>query len=172
LKQRRDEHVRDVLHLRKWSIPARRDARENSTMMNFPESIDAYLSGGEVLRRSVAGSTLECVAHIADFEPVLAERMKRIISHDRPLLLVADENLFAAALCYHERDLGEELALIDLTRKEMGRILRSLPNEAASRVGIHSYKGLVTLEAVLAGTVNHLLHHSKFIDEKKKALGV
>ena len=156
-------------------------------MKNFKELIDAYLSGGEVLRRSVSGmtreqmlarpgpgkwSTLECVAHIADFEPVLASRMKRIISHDRPLLLVADENLFAATLCYHDRDLGEELALIDLTRKEMGRILRSLPIESASRVGIHSYKGLVTLEAVLAGTVNHLLHHSKFIDEKKKALGV
>ncbi len=156
-------------------------------MMNFKELISAYLTGGEVLRRAVAGmtrekllarpvpgkwSTLECVAHIADFEPVLAERMKRIISHDRPLLLVADENLFAETLGYHERDVGEELALIDVTRKQMGRILNALPPEAASRVGVHSFKGLVTLEAVLSGTVNHISHHAKFIDEKRKALGL
>src|SRR5271170_3999190 len=100
-------------------------------MMNFKELIGAYLTGGEVLRRAVAGmtreqmlarpvpgkwSTLECVAHIADFEPVLVERMKRIISHDRPLLLLSDENLFLATLAYHERDVNEELALIDATR--------------------------------------------------------
>jgi hypothetical protein len=156
-------------------------------MMNFKELISAYLSGGEILRRTVAGmtreqllarpvpgkwSTLECVAHVSDFEPVLAERMKRIISHDRPLLLVADENLFAETLGYHDRDLGEELALIDATRKQMGRILNVLPPDAGSRVGIHSFKGLVTLEAVLSGTVNHILHHSKFIEDKRKALGL
>jgi DinB superfamily len=155
--------------------------------MNFKELISAYLSGGEILRRTVAGmtreqllarpvpgkwSTLECVAHVSDFEPVLAERMKRIISHDRPLLLVADENLFAETLGYHDRDLGEELALIDATRKQMGRILNVLPPDAGSRVGIHSFKGLVTLEAVLSGTVNHILHHSKFIEDKRKALGL
>jgi DinB superfamily len=156
-------------------------------MMNFKELIGAYLTGGEVLRRTVAGmtreqllarpvpgkwSTLECVAHISDFEPVLAERMKRIISHDRPLLLVADENLFAETLGYQDRDLSEELALIDVTRKQMSRILNVLPPEAGSRVGIHSFKGLVTLEAVLSGTVNHILHHSKFIEDKRKALGL
>ena len=38
------------------------------------------------------------VCHIADFEPVLVERMKRIIAlGDTPLLLAADENLFIKA---------------------------------------------------------------------------
>ena len=53
----------------------------------------------QLTARPIAGkwSTLECVVHIADFEPVLAERMKRLIALDRPLLLAADENDFAKA---------------------------------------------------------------------------
>lgn len=155
--------------------------------MTFDDLINAYEAGIATIRKSVAGmtreqanarpvagkwTTLECVAHIADFEPVLAERMKRIISHERPLLLVADENLFLNTLAYPQRDLEEELAVIETTRKQMARILKTLPKEAATRVGVHSYKGLVTLEAVLTSTVNHIPNHVKFIDEKRKALGI
>jgi hypothetical protein len=154
---------------------------------NFDQLIGAYAAGADTLRKSVVGmnhqqltarpipgkwTTLECIAHIADFEPVLAERMKRIISHERPLLLVADENLFFTTLAYDHRDLEEELGVIDTTRKQMTRILKSLPKETANKAGIHSFKGLVTLEAVLTSAVNHIPHHVKFIEEKRKALGV
>jgi hypothetical protein len=153
--------------------------------MSFAVLIDQYAAGPESLRRSVKGlsrdqlvarpiqgkwSTLEVVAHIADFEPILAERMMRVISHERPLLMIADENLFAATLHYLERDIDEELGLIDLTRKKMARVLRALPPEASNRVGVHSFKGLVALDAILTSAVNHIPHHVTFIDEKRKAL--
>jgi uncharacterized damage-inducible protein DinB len=155
--------------------------------MSLTALIDQYAAGPESLRRSVKGlsreqllarpiegkwSTLEVVAHVADFEPILAERMMRVISHERPLLTVADENLFAAALNYQDRDADEELALIDVTRKKMARILRGLPAEAANRVGVHSFKGLVSLEAILTSAINHIPHHVTFIEEKRKALRV
>ena len=155
--------------------------------MSFVTLIDQYAAGSETLRRSVRGltreqvvarpvagkwSTLEVVAHLADFEPIFADRMMRVISHERPLLLVADENLFAAVLKYQERDLDEELAVIDATRKKMTRILKGLSAEAVNRVGVHSFKGLVSLEAILTSAVNHLPHHVAFIAEKRKALGV
>src|SRR5436853_1564356 len=107
--------------------------------MKLPAMIDAYLAGpaalraavrgmsrGQRLARPVAGkwSTLEVVCHLADFDPILADRMKRIIAEDRPQLLGADENRFAAALAYHQRDLNEELDIIDRTRRQMARILR------------------------------------------------
>lgn len=148
---------------------------------------EQYLAGADTLRKAVRGlsreqltarpvpgkwSTLEVVAHIADFEPILAERMMRVISHERPLLMVADENLFAATLDYHARDVEEELALIDLTRRKMARVLRNLPAAAANRVGIHSFKGLVSLEGMLTGAVQHIPHHVAFIEQKRKALGV
>src|SRR5438093_12546827 len=107
--------------------------------------IDAYLAGIPTLRNSVAGmtreqllarpvagkwSTPEVICHLADFDPIIADRMKRIISHDRPSLLSADENLFAATLAYHERDIEEELAIIEHTRSQMAKILKRLPAEA------------------------------------------
>ena len=148
---------------------------------------EQYLAGAETLRTAVRGlsrdqlaarpvpgkwSTLEVVAHLADFEPIFAERMMRVISHERPLLMVADENLFAATLDYPGRDIEEELAVVDLTRRKMARILKNLRPEAANRVGIHTFKGLMSLEAILTSAVNHIPHHVAFIEEKRKALGV
>jgi hypothetical protein len=146
-----------------------------------------YLVGPRALREAVAGmtrdqlvtrpvagkwSTLEVVCHIADFDPILADRMKRIITHERPALLGADENLFAAGLAYHERDLEEELRLIEMTRSQMGRILETLPPEAMKRVGVHSERGELTLERMLQLGANHIPHHLPFIAEKRKALGL
>lgn len=155
-------------------------------MPSIPELIDSYAQGPAQLRRAVAGltreqllarpvpgkwSTLEVVAHLSDFEPILAERMKRVITHDRPPLLAADENLFAARLAYHDRDLEEELRIVELTRSQMARVLRSLPAEAFARVGVHSEKGERTLEQLLTVATNHIPHHLPFIAEKRKALG-
>src|SRR3954465_8630857 len=92
--------------------------------------IDNYLAGVDLLRQAVAGmsreqlvarpvpgkwSTLEVVCHLADFDPILADRMKRVIALDRPQLLGADEKRFAAALAYDKRDLEEELAVLEYT---------------------------------------------------------
>ena len=130
------------------------------------------MSREQVLARPLAGkwSTLEVVCHLADFEPILADRMKRIIAEDKPQLLGADENRFAAYLVYHERNLEEELALIEHTRSQMARILRTLPEEALQRVGVHNERGPLTLEKMLTITVNHIPHHVKFIQEKRQAL--
>ena len=148
---------------------------------------DAYLAGVSQLREAVKGmtpqqatarpvagkwSTLECVAHVADFEPVYADRMKRVIALDKPLMFVADETEYVKHLAYGHRDLDEELALIEATRKEMARILRHVPESSLQRAGIHNEKGLVTLADLLTSVTNHLTHHLRFIVEKKKALGI
>ncbi len=71
--------------------------------MNSP--IDNYLDGPQVLRKAVAGmtpeqlaarpipgkwSTLEVVCHLADFEIVYADRIKRVIAEDEPTLFGGD----------------------------------------------------------------------------------
>lgn len=154
-------------------------------MSKLAELVDAYLAGVEQLRQAVAGlsreqllarpipgkwSTLEVVCHLADFEPVFADRMKRIIALERPPLAAADENLYAAKLAYHDRDVSEELSVIDITRKQMARILRPLPDSVLERVGIHSERGPRTLADILSGATNHIAHHLPFIAEKRKAL--
>lgn len=155
-------------------------------MPTIHELIEKYAQGPAQLRQAVSGltreqqlarpvegkmSTLEVVVHLSDFEPVLADRMKRIITHDRPPLIGADENLFRAGLFYHERDMEEELRLIELTRSQMLRVLRQLPPGAFQRVGVHTERGELTLERMLALAGNHIFHHLPFIAEKRKALG-
>jgi uncharacterized damage-inducible protein DinB len=156
-------------------------------MSSLPQLIEAYLAGTQTLRRAVAGmnrdqatarpvagkwSTLEVVCHLTDFEPIYADRMKRVIAEERPTLLGADENRFAAALGYQDRDLEEELTIIEQTRRQMARILRKLPEAALQRVGVHNERGSLTLEQLLTSVTKHILHHVKFIEEKRRALGL
>ena len=157
-------------------------------MSAIDQLADAYLKGAADLKAAVAGmtadqlkarpvagkwSTLEVICHIADFEPVLADRMKRIIAlGDQPLLLAIDENQLAAALHYHDRDVGEELALIEATRKSMARVIRTLTGEQLQATGVHSKRGLLPLEKVIQMAVNHIPHHLPFIAAKKQALGI
>jgi uncharacterized damage-inducible protein DinB len=156
-------------------------------MAKLSQLIDDYLAGPAVLRKAVAGmsreqllarpvagkwSTLEVTAHLADFEPIFATRMKSILAEDKPQLIGADENRFAAALAYNDRDLEEELAIIERTRSQMARILRKQPEEALQRIGVHNQRGPLTLEQFLTMAGKHITHHVQFIAEKRRALGL
>jgi uncharacterized damage-inducible protein DinB len=153
------------------------------------ELADQFLAGAAGLRAAVAGmtreqltarpvagkwSTLEVVCHISDFDPVLVDRMKRIIAlhSEVPLLMGADENLFLKELKYHDRDVNEELAVVDATRAQMARIIRGLSPEQLQLTGNHNKRGLMTLERVIQMAINHIPHHLAFVAEKRKALGV
>ena len=149
--------------------------------------IAQYLDGAKSLRqlaqgmtreqqraRPIAGrwSTLEVVCHVADMDAVFAERMKRVLAENEPTFFDADPDQFAAALAYHDRDLDEELNLIDAMRRQMGHILATHPVGALTRWGTHSTAGRRTLEQLLTSVTRHLVHHVEFIQEKRQALGL
>jgi hypothetical protein len=149
--------------------------------------IDDYASGPTLLRQAVAGmtreqlvarpipgkwSTLEVICHIADFEIVYADRIKRIIAENEPTLFSGDPAEFAARLAYQERSCDEELLLTTLIRQQVARILKTLKSEDFQRRGIHSTSGPVTLEAMVQRITGHIPHHVRFIEEKTKALGL
>jgi hypothetical protein len=153
--------------------------------MSHDALIEQYLAGPGLLRQTVAGmthdqlharpipgkwSTHEVVCHVADYEPIYADRMKRVIALKDPELLKGDPGLFAARLAYQHRDLDEELTLIDLTRKQMARILRGLTPDDFQRQGGHSRDGTLTLEELLRRITAHIPHHVRLIEEKKRAL--
>jgi uncharacterized damage-inducible protein DinB len=148
--------------------------------------IEQYLAGPDLLSRAAAGmtkeqllarpvpgkwSTQEVVCHIADYEPIYADRMKRVIALSEPELLKGDPGHFAARLAYDHRDVQEELALIELTRKQMARILRTLKPEDFQREGGHSRDGALALETLLQRITAHIPHHVGFIEEKRRAMG-
>ena len=153
--------------------------------MAIKELLDRYAAGPAILRtavkeidrqklalRPVAGrwSTLEVVCHLSDAEAVYAERMKRVIAEDEPPLRGFDPDVWMPRLAYHDRDVDEEIELIELVRGQMARILRPLAPDQFQRRGIHSEDGPMTLETLLRRITDHLPHHLRFIEEKKAAL--
>lgn len=155
--------------------------------METNRKIEQYLAGTQLLRKAVGGmspeqlkarpvpgkwSTLEVVCHLVDFEPIYGERMKRVIATENPTLLGADPDHFAAKLAYHDRDVNEELAIMETTRSQMARIFRKLKPEDFQRVGTHNEYGPKTLDQLLTTITNHVPHHVKFIEEKRRALGL
>jgi uncharacterized damage-inducible protein DinB len=158
-----------------WDYPALTPADLISAYEKGVEELLLAVAGmtGEQLRsRPVAGrwSTLEVVCHIADCEQFFADRMKRTVAMDRPLLLGADGFRYPEPLRYQEHDLELELDLVALTRRQMAHTLRLIAPDAWQRTAVHSETGLVTLRQLLLHAVNHLRHHLRFVVEKRVAM--
>ena len=152
--------------------------------MSHAQLITEYLAGPQTLRIAVTGMTAEqinatpvpgkwstkrVICHIADFEPVYVDRMKRVIAENEPMMMIGDPDLFAARLAYDQRDVEVELDFIEATRTHMEPILRSLVPSDFQRQGNHSEDGLITLEILLKNITDHIPHHLKFIEEKRAA---
>ncbi len=115
-------------------------------------------------------SSREVLAHIADCEQFYADRMKRTIAMDRPLLLGADGWLYPERLHYGSRDVQLDLELVRTTRAQMAHDLDALDSEAWARVAVHSETGLVTLRQLLLHAIRHLEWHVETILEKRAAM--
>ena len=155
--------------------------------MHYQDLIDQYLAGPELLQRAVQGmsddqldakpiagkwSTRQVVCHLADFEPIYADRMKRVIAEQCPTFFGGDPDTFAAHLAYEHRSIGAELSLLTAVRQHVAAILRELKADDFQRTGNHSEAGPMTLETLLRNIGNHVPHHIQFIDEKRKSLGI
>ena len=76
------------------------------------------------------------------------------------------------ALACHDRDLEAELKLLEGMRQQMALILRTVHDAAWSFTGVHTERGLITLEDMLRAETEHIPHHVGFILDKRKALGM
>lgn len=146
---------------------------------------DAYHAGLNTLDQALQGLTTEhsrtrpadgswtiheILCHLADTEALFAERLRRVLTEDRPLLPVADPDACMRHLACDQRILEEEVTLIHAIRQQMTRILRAQPPEAWTRIGIHSQAGEQTLTQLVQKAINHLPHHLTFLKSKRLTL--
>jgi hypothetical protein len=149
--------------------------------------LDVYLRGPDRLRSAVTGlsheqlislpvagrwSVLEVVCHLVDTDANIAHRIKQVLSSERPVFNLVKPEPMLAALAYHDRDVEEELGIFDLTRRQIGRILRASSPEAWERTGLVGDRGDRTVGQMINGAVEHLAHHLRFVIEKRFALGI
>jgi uncharacterized damage-inducible protein DinB len=152
----------------------------------YDAMIDEYARGGILLEQSIAGMTMEqlkarpiegkwstheVVCHIADFEPIMTDRFKRGLAEDRPTVFGGNPDDFAQRLKYEVRDIDQEITMIKAVRAHTATLLRAITPTEFQREVVHSEAGPLTIEKLLTRTTNHILHHLKFIEEKRKALG-
>jgi hypothetical protein len=112
------------------------------------------------------------VLHIADFDLIYADHMKRVIAESEPKLFDGDGKLLATRFAYDKRDVDEEIRMIKAVRRHMGRILRSIDPCDFQRNGVHSEDGPLTLADLLKRAADHIPHHAQYIEEKRKALNI
>ena len=157
----------------------------NLSTLSTNDLIATYEDGAVALEAAVEGipaerlksrvppgkwSVLEVVCHIADFEVVNAERIRRVLAEQEPTLFNGEPDDFERALAYDSRELAQELSLISAIRGQTARILRSIPTDAWLRKGIHSTDGPITLRQLIERVTRHVPHHIAFIKEKRAAL--
>lgn len=151
------------------------------------ELVEAYRRGPGLIRDAITGldadalrarpiegkmSSLEVLCHVADCEQFLADRMKRTIGTGRPLLVGVDATPYLTRLHYHDRDPQLQLALIDITRRQLAADLDRIEPDDWSREAVHTEIGLVTVRQQILHAIRHLEFHVGTIREKRAALGV
>jgi len=149
------------------------------------DAIERYAAGADAPARAIQGLTPEqmharpgpgdwsiheVVVHLMDSDLIASDRMKRVAAMDRPLIIGYDESAFIRSLHPGRVDAAAAAELFRLNRIMTAGILRSLPEEAFARWGVHNERGKVTLLDLVTGYAEHLDHHLRFIAEKRKRL--
>ena len=149
--------------------------------------IEAYRDGTRLMREAVSGldpdqlrarpiadkmSSMEVLCHVADCDQFLADRLKRTIGTQRPLLMGVDATPYLTRLHYHDRDPQMQLELLEVTREQMAADLDRLGPEEWLREAVHSESGVVTVRQELLHAIRHLERHVATIREKREALGL
>jgi len=148
--------------------------------------LDTYTNDADSLSKSIAGlsrddllafpvpgtwSIQQIVLHLVDSDLILADRMKRVIAEDNPPLIGFSETKYAARLHYDDQDATIAADIFAKNRRLMSSLLRRLPESDFRRTGIHNERGKLTLTDLVKNAADHLVHHLKFIHEKRRLLG-
>ena len=148
--------------------------------------IDRYAAGADLPAKGIVGLTpaemnsfpvpgtwsiQQIIGHLLDSDLIGADRMKRIIAEDNPLILAYDETRFAQRLMYEKLDPAAACDVIARNRALVVTVLRALPDDVYSRTGVHSQRGVLTLYQMVETYADHLEHHMNFLYTKRLLLG-
>jgi len=154
--------------------------------MNHRDQIERYAKGGPILAKAVDGLTeaelnafpipgtwsiKQIAVHLLESELAAVHRMRRIVAEEKPLFIAYDETLLSKSLGYEKADLALVTRLFQDCRTFTSSWLRTVPDEAFARAGVHNHYGLVTLERMVGMYADHLDGHMVHLRKKRELLG-
>lgn len=122
--------------------------------------------GAEQARwRPAAGewSVIEVVEHLADAEEITIERMRKVLTEERPVIAAYDPAALAIEREYIAGELAGALDRFARVRAEELALVEGLSDEQWRRVGLHEEIGEFALEELLAHMVLHDTNHFRQI---------
>ena len=115
-------------------------------------------------------SAREIVHHLADSESISAQRLRRLLSEEHPVIQGYDQEAYAILLRYNLRDHAPALEFFRAARETTVQLLREMSDDDWKRTGWHTESGLYTATAWLQIYAVHAHNHAGQIARLKAAL--
>jgi hypothetical protein len=124
-------------------------------------SMDIELTLGELAESDLAAredpdewSVRQIVHHLADVEVGDAMRLRQMLTHESPLIVAYDEDLFARRLHY-DRPIESSVGTFFALRTSNGAILECISEDDWARQGRHEEHDLYTVEILVRKSIDH-----------------
>src|SRR5262245_40758607 len=106
---------------------------------------------GKLTAHPIVGkwSAAEIVHHLADSEGTSAIRIRKLLTEEKPVIQGYDQELWAKALRYNEREIAPSLEAFRQARATTMQLLPSLTDADWARSGTHSESGAYSAETWL-----------------------
>ena len=115
----------------------------------------------------------EVIGHLSDAEWVLGMRIRHVLSEDSPPLPAMDQDRWVAAQCHNDREPSELVEMFSGLRLFNLGIWHRIGPDEMKRAGIHSERGMETLETMLPLYAGHDLSHldqiARYLEAIEKA---
>lgn len=134
-----------------------------SAMESFPEDLSRAIFGDhdpEALMRPASDGgwgVVEVLPHLADWEEIFLDRVRRTALEEHPYLSGFDDSLWAIERDYRGQEPRASFDRFAEGRRATVDFLRALPAEAWARTSEHGYYGEVTLQWL----GNHICDHDQ-----------
>jgi hypothetical protein len=112
----------------------------------------------------------EIVQHLADSESISAQRLRKLLIEDHPVIQGYDQERYAEQLRYNERELAPALDAFRAARATTAQILAKMSAEDWAREGWHTDSGRYSPETWLQIYAAHAHGHAEQIRRLRDAL--
>jgi len=117
-------------------------------------------------------SAREIVHHLADSESISAQRLRKLLVEEHPVIQGYDQEAYAGRLGYNEREIAPALDAFRAARETTLQVLEAMPEADWEREGWHTDSGRYTAEIWLVIYAAHADGHASQMRRLRQALGV